>query len=259
MQTSTCARFLIVSAMLSISWVAFGQTSDLYGVRVLGGNEIHVWRNGTIQRSWSISGGDEAPLGNTAIAVATQVRTLNYAPGRVGYEWTLQGVATGQTYPNPGLMLRDGTTDGVAFNYAVTETPYAVYRFDRNWANPMRLFDAGANGITFDPVTQSLWLGNDNQLENRRLDGSLISSFTFPSQGFGPYAGLAFDPADRTLWYADYGGAGRLLQFSTTGVQLNVLPLDQQDYWGLECAIPEPASGVLMLLATLGPWRRLRR
>lgn len=259
------APSLSLLGLLATACASYGQTSDLYGVSVLPDHEIHVWRSGSLQKSWSVPGNYQPPLADTAIAVAGEVRTLNRAPGLVGHEWTLQGDLIGQTVPNPGLGLLDGTTDGVAFNYAVgdyTEPVRLVYRFDRNWANPVPLFSSDvdgipANGITFDPATQTLWLAGHNRVENRRLDGSLISGFQFPSPpSNGPYAGLAFDPADRTLWYADYGGAGRLLQFSLTGELIGEIPLSQQDYWGLEFAIPEPTSVLLLSIAGLASTRR---
>jgi hypothetical protein len=78
-------------------------------------------------------------------------------------------------------------------------------------------------GIAYDPNTDTLWLVYFHGIiENRTLDGILISSFTNNLR----WSGIAVDPVSDTLLLLD--GSDRLFEYSKVGFQLWLL-LDDRD------------------------------
>lgn len=209
------------------------------------------------------------------IAVDGDIRTLDTA-GSGGGQYRLDGTQTGVTYgaglpAGSGALLTDGTTDGLR-NYAVSTrsggNASAVYAFGRDWSNGRKLFDIDfridADGITYDPISQSLWIVGtysfDNVvyglMRNYALDGTQLSQFFAGAYGG---SGLAMDYADGTLWttrgptqfFDQYARDGTLLQTVSYaslagqggrhGIEFNLA--------GDPRALPEPASGALVALA----------
>jgi hypothetical protein len=145
-------------------------------------------------------------------------------------------------YPGQTDYLYDGTTDGLR-NYALGTLTGNVYAFDGNWENFSSLFtlpppEGGGSwlGITYDPGSDSLWVSTHNspiyRVANYTMSGELRSSFIYDgSDSFNLATGLAFDPADGTLWLArarTFGAwAVRLDQYSTAGTFLGSLSLPE--------------------------------
>lgn len=219
------------------------------------------------------------------IAVDGDIRTLGIA-GSGGGQYRLDGTQTGVTYgpglpAGSGVLLTDGTTDGLR-NYAVSTqsggSASAIYAFGRDWGSGRKLFDIDfridADGVTYDPTSQSLWIVGtysfDNVvyglMRNYALDGTQLSQFFAGAYGG---TGLAMDYADGTLWttrgptqfFDQYARDGTLLQTVSyaslvgqggrLGIEFNLA--------GDSRALPEPASGALVALAlALGAVRRRR-
>jgi DNA-binding beta-propeller fold protein YncE len=195
-----------------------------------------------------------------ALAVRDTVRTLGLGDffGVVGNEYTLAGTPMAATYTNSfGSQMLDGTTDGV-FNYAVQFGSARVVRFGLDWADPTVVatgLDPDTIGITYDTYDGTFWTASRlaNTIYHFSSNFALLGSFTAPG---GP-SGLAFDPADGTLWaIARRTGAGiRLDQYSTSGALLSSffpLGLQAANPYGAEFAlIPEPTTLVLAAFGAL--------
>ena len=196
-----------------------------------------------------------------AIAVYGDVRTTGKSDG-FGGRYNLDLTQTATTYtPSSYLGLTDGTTDGHR-NYAVGGG--AVYAFDRDWSNPLMLFQLGdgvlAEGITYDPGNNSLWLqgtlstqGTPNQpptttsvLQDYTLAGLLLSSVDDLGGG-----GLAMDYADNTLWvvrgptqfFDQYSRNGTLLQTTSYASLVGQNGTGAEfDLAGAPANVPEPGT-----------------
>lgn len=209
------------------------------------------------------------------IAVDGDIRTLSTSGG-TGGQYRLDGSQTGVTYgpglaANAGVILSDGTTDGLR-NYAVSIQSggglSAVYAFGRDWSDGHQLFAIDfridADGITYDPTNQSLWITGtysfDNVtyglMRNYALDGTLLTQFYAGEYGG---AGLAMDYADGTLW-TTRGPTQYFDQYTRDGTLLQTVSyaalLGQGGRHGIEFdlagdtrTLPEPASGLLAALA----------
>lgn len=222
-------RALVLVAVGSIAPQALGgPLGELYLTSKTehggGKSTITVVQGTTVNRSWNAQHGNEIP-----IAVGSTVRTLGLlnvpAPGDVGAEYSISGLATGTAYPMPissppTVQFLDGATDGVSHNFAWDINNNTAYQFDLNWANPQILFtltDTNSRaGITFDPTNDSLWLSGygSSTIEDRSLAGGLLSSFTV---GHIQNTALAFDPADGTLWMGTSTLLGTFQQYSRSG------------------------------------------
>ena len=119
------------------------------------------------------------------------------------------------------------------------------------------------NGITFDIVTNSLWLSGSSMIQNYSLGGALLFQF---SQGNGR-GSLAYESATDTLWHVR-NNSDQLAQYSKTGTLLQQATIAglSGNNWGAEFAIaassvPEPGTLALFGLgiAGMGLMRRRRK
>ncbi|MBX9583940.1 MAG: PEP-CTERM sorting domain-containing protein [Gemmataceae bacterium] len=233
--------------------------------------------NWTLQGTSATSFAQAHPgnLGEYGIAVSGDVRTIGNGNDQVnlGAQYTLAGVDTGTDYPYPltGVLFYDGTTDG-RYNYSVDYFAGLVWRMDRNWANPVPLFNTffggfHALGITYDSGTGTLWVSQwlGDGVFNFDLSGNVLSSF---GTGFTNITSLGYDPADGTLWMGSQNTLGTFYQFSTGGTALGTqtyTALLGQNTLGGEfdinpgAVVPEPAGLSLLAAAVAVGAVRLRR
>ncbi|MHC4416114.1 MAG: hypothetical protein ACYS0G_12605 [Planctomycetota bacterium] len=213
---------------------------------------LQVVNGATIDRSWST-----ASL-LYPLAVVETARVYNRGAGAKdpGIEYQLDGTPTGTTYPwapGPTGQLLDGGTDGTSRNFAAEFAGgMGVWRYDRNWANPVQLFTRNVSiiGVTFDLINGRLWIsldgGNIQQVAN---DGTVISEF---DPGPGRWGALAWEPETDTLW-AHLNSTNTLRQWAKDGTLLQEVAVAglSGNIWGgefqtcatLEETFPDPLGG----------------
>ena len=132
-----------------------------------------------IVRSWNTV----ADHSEYAIAVVDDVRTMGQRAGR-GARYSLAGEDLGDRYTKQQNVANifDGASDGKnSYAIGMMDQVQAVMKFDRNWANGIRLFDlrTAYSGIAYDPTDKTLWLTTQTSsaIEHRTLDGTLLGSF----------------------------------------------------------------------------------
>jgi hypothetical protein len=202
------------------------------------------------------------------IAVYGDVRTMGYSTGDKGGQFDLAGNPLGGgPYVNniAGSQLHDGTTDG-SYNYSVDYTTGDLIQFDRNWANPVTLFNVtsdipGGGWITMNAADGSFWVsqwGGPDLVAHFTHTGTLLGTF---NSGVLGSAGLALDPVDGTLWMGDYNFV--LHQFDQSGNPLQSIGYTVSGSWyGMEfdtTPVPEPASVALLSLGGVGMVMLFRR
>lgn len=237
---------------------AVGPTSRLY---IMNYGEFGANTGMDMVQGATVSSVDTGFGVDICIGVAAgDVRTMGYSGGDQGERFDLNGVFIGGgPYTNSiqSSQLHDGTSDG-RHNYSVNYTTGDVIEFDRDWANPVVLFNAAplmsdAGWITMDASDGSFWLsqwGGPDLVQHRSHTGALLGSF---NSGIVGSAGLAFDRVDGTLWTGDYNlnlyqfdQAGNLLQTQAWGGKLT------GQWYGMEFEtnpVPEPTSLAFGLLA----------
>lgn len=244
-------RARIVILFAAVSSTAFAQTSPLFINQR--DNGMVVVQGGSVIRSW-----DTVNPGENALAVSDTIRTAQSLID--GHEYDLSGNPLGSSYQIPAVFGRyyDGTTDGVNYNYAmVYNDPEAfgqLHRFDRSWENIEPLDHGGsgffARAVTFDPATETLWHSSIAirsgllWLRNIDLAGNPLDSFTVP--GSEAYAaevtGLAFDPADGTLWVGQFSSSV-IRQVDQAGMLLTSFEVPGiSEAFGMEFAVPVPST-----------------
>ncbi|MGC4031770.1 MAG: hypothetical protein QM754_08565 [Tepidisphaeraceae bacterium] len=218
-------------------------------------------------------GGVIVSAGPIAVYNGLVATTGNYGSDsrQAQYGQILSG-APGVTLTNTGVYPKnetttdsflDGTTDGT-YNYMIGANSSAqgtIYRCGLDWSNPTPVASMGQpidfTGITYDPVSQSLWVIGRGSVFFSMFEVTLPSSpgrvnylQSFAFVGSTAADALAMD-VDRTLWMADLNNQGTLLHYDRSGNYLGsytpadtfVRPL------GGEIALPEPASFALLLIS----------
>lgn len=186
--------------------------SDLYVASYNGEctHTLSVILNHRVTKSWAPVGGSCTVA--SAMAVRNTIRTLGARPEFVGAEYSLGRQPTGVTYPYPTTVtmdLPDGTTD-CRHNYAGGYFDGTVYRFTRDWEDPVALFSTGlyVGGIAYDADTRTLWVLDSRAdfeegtgvVRNYRMDGTLLSEFVVKGGPTPQSLGLAYDAKDDSLW-----------------------------------------------------------
>lgn len=185
-----------------------------------------VYHNRALKGQWLHLQPDDLALA----VVAGTVRTTSHLPEAGGSEFHPQGVPTGKSFP-AAADVYDGASDGIHI-YAWRWHEAKLVRFDLDWGNPvvvfslpMETFSKAYMGVTYDPVTKSVWLSPwidlKGRLDNYSLDGQLMRSFpTADPEAKG--AGLAMDYSDDTLWFFNWT-QNRYEQYSRAGTLLSTL------------------------------------
>ena len=260
------------SASLAISWF-IGSADGSVISRLYMTAGINTNGRGVIFQGDSIVGTFATGVNaETGIAVRDTIRIIN-GPIDIGAgsEYDLNGnVLNSGIYLNTSFVsLWDGTTDG-QFNYAIDHNGNGfnqVFRFDLNWANPVPLFNTmqgRGQGITYDAETNTLWTTGGPMIPNGPIQqysmtGTLLSSFENTTAGIngslGIALGIAWDPADDTLWISD-SESSKIHQFSKMGILLasidvglvNTEPQGQPNtiLYGMEFSITGDAPGTVI-------------
>jgi PEP-CTERM motif len=191
------------------------------------------------------------------IAVSGDIRTTGFysTSPNLGGQYTLAGVPTGQTYtlPPPVIDAYDSTTDS-HHNYLVDYTTGTVYQTDRDFTNPVPLFNVGPGnlGITYEVKNNSLWISGwyaNTFVTDYSLSGGFISSF---STGHYYNGALAIDPTDQNLWLVDDANTYALQEYSTAGQWMGSGPAVGYTLGGEENIgyFPSPEPGTLMMFGS---------
>lgn len=259
-------RALIALALhLLLASAAVAQTDRLYASSIIFTNSLHSIQGGAVLNSVTRSGLDEAGL-----AVWGDVRTTGRAGGTGGL-YDLSLAYQGVPYAFTGQPVRgDGTSDGT-YNYAFSYPQRDLYRYDRNWQNPVvvcTLPMPNNMGITYDTSTGLFWgqtaTGAD-QIFSFDATGAVHSSF--PTQGAAPFQdGLAYEPSTDTLWTISEGfnQDPYLTQYTKSGAMLQQFQIPgftDRSIRGLEfdlSVVPAPSSLALIAAGSLVAARRRR-
>ncbi len=259
----------VLVATLATTALAVGPTSALYVTNYLelGGNTITGL---DLIQGASISSYPTSYQLGINIAVHGDVRTMGYSDTNQGERFNLSASPlAGGPYTNNivGSQLHDGTSDG-NYNFTVDYTTGDVLQYDRDWTNPVVVFNAtsdmsDAGWITMNASDGSFLIsqwGGPDLVAHFTSTGTLLGSF---NSGVAGSVGLALDPVDGTLWMGDSGFT--LHQFSQGGTPLQTVPYAVQGSWyGMEfdtTPVPEPAGFVLAAFASVGlaAWRFFAR
>jgi hypothetical protein len=226
---------LVAAGVFAVPAIAQGPSSELY---IADGSSgvLSVVQGTTVVRSW-VQRDTVMPL-----AVTSTVRTYIQFGGQFGSEYDLQGNWTGVDYQDlgPPFQSVDGGTDGVSHNWLASFGDQAIWEFDLNWANPVRLIPGiSPTGVTYDQTSGHLWVidyGTSDIVEYD-LAGNVLSNFSYGNTG--DWLGcLAWEPATDTLW-AEVFNTGELRQYDKTGnlLQSVTIPALAGYAWGGEFQI----------------------
>jgi hypothetical protein len=255
----SCSVAIVFSILLLSEVMSHGQTSELY--MLWSPNTIYpvgttsVYQGGHLLRSWRHS----TPYESALAVVEGTVRQGAVFAGFSGSEYTLSGAPTGTHYPAAPYVF-DAASDGT-WIYGWHVDSATLTRYDLNWKVQTNLFSLGPRygyaymGITYDLENNTVWLGalstgslpTAGYLYNYSLDGRLLGTLKL-NDGSAIVTGLAYDPADGTLWAFNWGG-NRLEQYSKTGRLLSAIDGISRIY-GLEFAISRDVTPPLIAVST---------
>ncbi len=215
--TTAAATILMAqTAAASMLYLSDGDGRRLLEVDTSTGAVAHVYPTNIASRAFPI-------------AVNGDIRTTGYAAQEIGGRYSLSGAYLGNQYalPNLSTTLSDGTTDG-NFNYGIAWFSGDVYRFDRNWASPALMFNAGARsgGISYDTGSNTLWTSCDRcaGIRNYSMTGTLLSTINTAAQSSNLDWDLAYDPSDSSLWVGE-AFSSRFFHYSTSGSYLGSITI----------------------------------
>jgi hypothetical protein len=164
--------------------------------------------------------------GPGGIAVYRDVRFVSQF-GSGGGLYDLQLNDLGTAYAGlPFTDSYDGTSDG-QFNYITDYATGDVYRTDRDYTNAQLLYnngDFGTIGITYNPFERVLYTHSQDTSNVYIHDttGQYVGQFTLDF--VGNWRGLAFDPADSTLWITQHDPVEDIIrQVDLTGKTLQTV------------------------------------
>jgi hypothetical protein len=252
--------------------LSHAQTSPLYMIYspnvIYPVGTTYVYQNGQVIDSWTHANTYEIPLA-VAGGVVRQGALYNQGSG-----YTLDGTPTGAAYPIVANTY-DAASDGNSI-YGWDLISATLNRYDLNWNYQESLFSLGPSyayyfmGITYDPQNNSIWLSpwstyptgtgyGPGYLYNLSLTGQLLGQIPLASPT-STGVGLAYDPADNTLWFFNWG-ANRYEQYSKTGVLLGTMSGITRIYGAEFAAVPEPSvsafcGGAVLLLIFRGFTRK---
>ncbi len=238
---------------------ALAQSSELYMFQFdSGAGQFKVFQNGNVQRTWN-GHGLTTPGREYGIAVADDVRSIDYFGSSKGAQYSLTGTQSGVTYAHglSSFAAIDGTTDGATSNWAGNYFGNEIYRWDRDWANPVLAFNVegtSVSGITYDVGNSSLWIfvAGSGVIGQYDLGGKLISSFQVSTNSTDNM--LAYEPATQTIWMKPRSSA-EIRQYSRSGDLLQTVGLADSNLntLGMEFSITGiPTPGALSLLGLGG-------
>jgi hypothetical protein len=136
-----------------------------------------------------------APLSGTSSAAFTQTAVIDLPTSGRHYGIVFDGTQWHVADTNNHIYNYDA-----AFNYVSTTT--------------VNLLDVNLRGLAYDPQTNHLFAANfeNENVRELTLDGQQIQQF---QTGALEIDSVAFDPADNTVWTADFTGS--LMKYSRTG------------------------------------------
>lgn len=268
-------RILALVACAMIAATAAAQTGYYYTTEGTAGlGQTYVWNNGVLQLSYPWQAEAQMPIAVGDFGSGTP--TVRQASGQPpsfpwqGDEYDLGGTPTGvQNYwmpPYSDCTAYDATWDG-SYIYMVLWNPNSgpgdgeVWRYDSNYANGQFLFQAdgqgagGDLGITYDSLTNTLWLGgfHDGEVTQYSLAGTRLGSWFIPN---GSASALAYDPLNDTFWLSNgQYSAADLYNYDRNGNLLGQFTAGLYMLGGEIYIVPEPtalalwAAGVGVLLA----------
>lgn len=221
--------------------------------------------NGDAQRLAAVNGNTVTVTNTYTLAYPLAVRNTiwigAYSTNGPAREYTLAGVATGNTAAYSPVFGVDGATNGNT-NYTLGNafsSSSTIYSANADWSGATAMFNVSGSdlvGITFDNAAGTLWVSDMNTMYQYTLGGALVSSFAH----VGGRGSLAYEGATDTLWYVT-NGSDTIRQYGKNGVLLDTVNAAglASNNWGAEFAqiavqtrVPEPGSLALLALGLAG-------
>lgn len=177
------------------------------------------------------------------IAVGATIWIMSYStgePGRLELDSTLTPTgASGPVVFLPGSPeVLDGGTNGNS-NFTIDDSNGDVYSYNNDWSGtPVYMFTAACSGnfcpgITYDPVSDSIWTSDETNIYEYSMSGTFRGSFSH-----GDSAGaLAYEGSTDTLWLVDNNDNDTLRQFSKAGALIDTVTTSSNyssNVWGAE-------------------------